>query len=447
MRQIQFQNLQSQDARTSFGPLRWCAGLMLCWALPFGLAWGVGVQRLSTDMQGLEGNADSFSPAITPNGRYVVFESDASNLVAGDNNNARDIFRMHLKTGKLQRVSTNAQDLEANGSSNEPIITSNGRYVVFTSLASNLVGNDTNDSYDIFRKDIKTGKLLRVSTNTNGLESNSHSTSPTISRNGRYVVFYSLADNLVADDTNGMPDIFRKDLKTGEVLRVSTDAQGLEGNGDSYQPTITPNGRYVVFYSYASNLVADNNKTSDIFRKDLKTGKIWRVSTDTQGFEGNDDSYEPSITPNGRYVVFRSLASNLVADDANDARDIFRKDIKTGKVQRVSTDANGLEGNGDSYSPTITPNGRYVVFRSLASNLVAGDNNGMSDIFRKDLKSGKVWRVSTDAQGLEGNADSYRPVITRNGRVVAFYSAASNLVSGDNNRAYDIFRFNFKGKP
>lgn len=440
--------VNNQKFRTGQVWLLWSASLLLCWVLPFELAWGFGIQRASTDARGAEGNSQSNISAITSNGRYVVFESEASNLVEGDSNGRTDIFLKDLKTGKVRRVSTGTLEEEGDSDSWWSSITPNGRYVVFVSNASNLVFGDNNDTTDIFRKDLKTGKILRVSTDAQGVEGNSDSWWPVMTPNGRYVVFGSAAKNLVPGDSNDTYDIFRKDLKTGKVLRVSTNAQGVEGNSDSWWSAVTPNGRYIVFGSAASNLVpGDSNGSYDIFRKDLKTGKILRVSTDEKGVEGNSDSEWSAITRNSRYVFFGSVASNLVPDDSNDSYDIFRKDLKTGKVLRVSTDAQGEEGNAESYEPAITPNGRYVAFGSDASNLVAGDNNDAQDIFRKDIKTGKIRRVSTDSEGVGGDSGSWWSAITPNGRFVVFGSAATNLVPGDSNGSYDIFRYDFKGKP
>jgi Tol biopolymer transport system component len=228
------------------------------------------------------------------------------------------------------------------------------------------------------------------------------------SADGRYVVFESDASNLVAGDSNNANwDIFVKDLQSGAIQRVSTDAAGVQGNDSSCNAQFSADGRTVVFESYASNLVnGDSNGANDVFVKDLQSGAIQRVSTDAAGAQGNGGSYNAQFSADGRYVVFESGASNLVAGDSNGMRDVFVKDLQSGAIQRVSTDAAGVQGNGAATSAQFSADGRYVVFESDASNLVAGDSNGTIDIFVKDLQSGAIQRVSTDAAGVQGNSHS-----------------------------------------
>ena len=361
----------------------------------------------------------TYSAQISADGRYVVFTSNASNLVAGDTNGTTDIFRKDLETGEIVRVSTDAGGAQATGSSESAQISADGRYVVFSSNADNLVAGDTNGTTDIFRKDLETGEIVRVSTDAGGAQANSDSYNAQISADGRYVVFASYADNLVAGDTNFSTDIFRKDLETGEIVRISTDAGGAQANSDSYNAQISADGRYVVFASNADNLVAgDTNNVYDIFRKDLETGEIVRISTDAGGAQANSDSYNAQISADGRYVVFSSYANNLVAGDTNGTTDIFRKDLDTGEIVRVSTDAGGAQANSDSYNAQISADGRYVVFASYANNLVAGDTNGTTDIFRKDLETGEIVRLSVDDVGNQLIGGGSSPDISNSGLVI-----------------------------
>ncbi|TPL32840.1 cadherin-like domain-containing protein, partial [Mesorhizobium sp. B2-4-6] len=219
---------------------------------------------------------------------------------------------------------------------------------------------------------------------------------------------------------------------SGPIARVSTDAAGAEGNSVSYNQVFSPDGTKVAFYSAASNLVGgDTNGAPDIFVKDLATGAITRVSTDAASLQGDNSSYNPIFSPDGTKVAFVSDASNLVGGDTNSAPDIFVKDLATGAVTRVSTDAAGLQGDSGSVGPVFSPDGTKVAFYSYASNLVGGDTNGAPDIFIKDLATGAVARVSTDAAALQGDNGSAGPVFSPDGTKVAFYSYASNLVGGD----------------
>jgi Ca2+-binding RTX toxin-like protein len=397
--------------------------------------------RVSTDAAGVQGNDSSSNAQFSADGRYVVFRSAASNLVAGDSNGTNDIFVKDLQSGAIQRVSTDAAGAQGNGSSYRAQFSADGHSVVFESTASNLVAGDSNGTNDIFVKDLQSGAIRRVSTDAAGAQGNGQSSDARFSADGRYVVFESDASNLVAGDSNGTWDIFVKDLQSGAIQRVSTDAAGVQGNNGSFNAQFSADGRYVVFRSGASNLVAgDINGARDIFVKDLQSGAIQRVSTDAAGAEGNDHSDYAQFSADGRYVVFESDASNLVAGDYNGDCDIFVKDLQSGAIQRVSTDAAGAQGNGDSTSAQFSADGRYVVFQSNANNLVAGDSSYAVDVFVKDLQSGAIERVSSNAAGVQGNASSNSAQFSADGRYVVFESNANNLVAGDSNNTSDIFR-------
>jgi len=397
--------------------------------------------RISTDSAGTEGDAASTYAMPSADGRYVVFSSSASNLVPGDANGVEDIFIKDTQTGLTTRLSTDNSGAESNDASYYPVLSADGRYVAFDSDASNLVSGDANGSIDIFIKDTLTGVINRASTDSGGVEGNSHSSDPDISADGRYVVFASNAGNLVTPDSNFSQDIFVKDTQTGFTTRVSTGSGGIQGNGACYGPVISADGRYVVFDSYANNLVTgDTNGARDVFIKDTQTDITTRVSTDSGGLESNNTSKQPAISADGRYVAFDSDASNLVAGDTNGVSDIFLKDTLTGITTRVSTNSSGVEGAGHSYKPVLSADGRYVAFYSYASNLVAGDGNGQRDVFIKDTLTGMTTRVSTNSGGLEGNSYSIEPVLSADGRYVTFYALASNLVAGDGNGVNDVFR-------
>jgi hypothetical protein len=389
----------------------------------------------------MQGNGASYSVSMTPDGRFIAFGSFAGNLVPNDTNFSGDIFVHDQQTGALERVSVSSDGVEGNRQSSSPAISGNGRYVAFASIADNLVPDDNNEREDIFVHDRQTGETRRVSVDSNGAEANGHSFEPAISFTGRYVTFYSAADNLVANDANGTNDVFVHDMDTGATTRVSVDNSGMEGNGYSINPTISGNGRYVAFRSAANNLVAgDTNNVTDIFVHDRDTGLTTRVSVDSSGVQANGNSFSPTISGGGRYVAFRSDASNLVANDTNGARDIFVHDRNTGETTRVSVSSEGDEGNGNSDTPAISVEGRYVTFISVASNLVAADTNNRSDVFIHDRQTGLTERVSVNSAGVQANGDTYaRPAVSSDGRFVAFSSDAYNLVANDTNGQRDIF--------
>jgi Tol biopolymer transport system component len=253
--------------------------------------------------------------------------------------------------------------------------------VAFRSL-SGLVGNDTNGATDIFIRDRQTSQTSRVSIASNGTQGNDDSFNPSLSADGRYVAFESLANNLVSNDTNGATDIFIHDRQTSQTNRVSVASNGTQGNLFSFAPSLSADGRYVAFYSAANNLVNnDTNSTLDIFVHDRQTGQTSRVSVASNGTQGNDESYNPSLSADGRYVAFSSFANNLVSNDTNSTLDIFVHDRQTGQTSRVSVASNGAQANGASDFPSLSANGRYIAFASQASTLVSGDANGAQDVF------------------------------------------------------------------
>src|SRR6476661_2769775 len=276
--------------------------------------------------------------------------------------------------------------------------------------------------------------ITPVSVDSAGNQGNRGSTNPAISADGRFVAFYSEASNLVPEDTNGKPDIFVRDRLSNTTARVSVDSAGNQANSFSNDPSISADGRFVAFTSGASNLVpGGTNNTSDIFVRDTLTNTTTRVSVDSAGNQGNRDAYGASISADGRFVAFESNSSNLVPGDPNNRDEIFVRDLSTNTTTRVSVDSAGNLGNGYSYTPSISADGRFVAFYSDATNLVPGDTNNTYDIFVRDTLTNTTTRVSLDSAGNQGNGYSYSPSISADGRFVAFESTTSNIVPGDTN--------------
>ncbi len=397
-------------------------------------------ERVSVDTAGNEGDNDSYEPAVSADGRYVAFQSYASNLVAGDTGGYRDVFVHDRQTGATERVSVSTGGAQADGDSRIDAISADGRFVAFSSYATNLVAGDTNNMRDAFVHDRQTGVTERVSVGATSNEGNGESRGSAISADGRFVAFHSFASNLVAGDTNGLADVFVRDRQAGTTVRVSGDASGNQGNGDSSWPAMSADGRYVAFESSASNLVAgDTNSKRDIFVHDRQTGATERVSVGTSGSQGNGDSLDPTISADGRYVAFYSFASDLVPGDTNSKSDIFVHDRQTGATERVSVGTSGKQANGDSHKPAISADGRFVAFQTLASNLATGDINSTYDVFVYDRQTGTTERLSVGLTGGGGDGFSQWPAMSADGRYVAFQSVASNLVAGDTNDEADIF--------
>jgi Tol biopolymer transport system component len=338
--------------------------------------------RVSVDSAGSEGDGLSSGPSMSADGRFVAFYSDATNLVAGDLNGARDVFVHDRQTGETTRVSVDSSGVEGNGLSSGPSISADGRFVTFYSDANNLVQGDANAVRDVFVHDRQTGVTTRVSVDSSGAEANAASSGPSISADGLFVAFYSDATNLVPGDGNAVRDAFVHNRQTGVTTRVSVDSSGAEGNALSSGPWISGDGQSVAFYSDATNLVStDTNGVRDVFVHDLTGGRTTLVSADSHEVIGNDKSGDPSISFDGRYVAFYSDATNLVSGDTNAVRDVFVHDRQTGFTGRVSVDSGGVQGDGASNGAAISGSGHDVAFYSDATNLVPGDLNSDEDVF------------------------------------------------------------------
>ena len=412
--------------------------------LPFFPAQGATpkTKRVSVRSNGAEvEGGNSLAPSISATGRFVSFESDATNVVGGDDNASSDVFVHDRKTKKTRRVSVRSNGDEADGDSRNPSISADGRFVSFESFATNLVPGDDIGKNDVFVHDRKTGKTRRVSVRSNGVQGDFGSFKPSISANGRFVSFESVATNLVADDDNGSSDVFVHDRNTSKTKRVSVRSNGDEAEGGlSNYPSISATGRFVAFRSLATNLVpGDDNGQNDVFVHDRKTGKTRRVSVRSNGDQGDFGSLNPSISANGRFVSFESVAPNLVADDDNGTADVFVHDRNTSKTKRVSVRSNGNEADGGSRYPSISATGRFVSFESFATNLVDSDANGQYDAFMHDRKTGKTRRVSVRSNGDEAEGASEASSVSADGRFVAFNSHADNLVPDDDNNNHDVY--------
>ena len=290
--------------------------------------------RISVSSTGTPGDSSSSQPALSADGRFVAFMSYADNLVPDDTNQRSDIF-VHDRRGGTTRVSVDSSGAEANGYSVNPAISADGRFVAFESQASNLIPGDINHMGGIFLHDRQTGATTRISVDSSGAEPNGYSGNPAISADGRFVAFSSYASNLVPGDTNGAQDAFVHDRLTGTTSRVSVDSNGEQAQGHfssyDYHPAISADGRYVAFMSLAPNLVAgDTNGKEDIFVYDRVTGEPTLVSRHTDKTQGNDRSDFPSISGDGRLVAFNSMATTLVDDDTNNTMDVFVHDRGAG---------------------------------------------------------------------------------------------------------------------
>ncbi|HVQ18978.1 MAG TPA: hypothetical protein VMT27_08075, partial [Actinomycetes bacterium] len=404
--------------------------------------WGALTSGLSVNPAGkLVGGGVA---AISADGRYVAFGASSSKLVPGDTNGFYDVFVRDRVTGVTERVSVGPGGAEANGRNHgfdAPAISADGRYVAFTSKASNLVAHDTNDTYDVFVRDRAAQVTRRVSVGPGHRQGNNASFQPGLSANGQRVVFASLASNLVARDSNGRDDVFVR-YQAGQTTRLVSVGRGRhKTNGFSFSPAISADGAWIGFVSTSSNLVAhDTNRTSDVFVRHLPTHTTRRVSVSTSGRQANNGDEGLSLSAHGRYVAFTSSSTNLVAGGTRAESNVFVRDRVERTTRRVSVEANGVQANHASFDPpSISAHGRYVAFDSFATNLVPRDSGFGLDVYVRDRVAHVTRKVSVALDGATPDDESGVPVISADGRHVVFISLASNLVTGDTNNKADLF--------
>jgi hypothetical protein len=392
--------------------------------------------RASVSSSGIEGNEMSRRPSISADGRYVAFESSADNLVSGDTNNAEDIFLHDLQTGDTTRVSLTSSEAQANGGSDSPALSSDGHHIAFVSSATNLdpTSVDTNLMDDVFVRDLQTGVTKRVSVSSNGEEGNDYSDSyVAISTNGRFVAFRSAATNLVAGDTNDMSDIFVHDLQTGVTERVSVSSDETQSNSGTYDMDISGDGNLVVFSSNATNLVDnDTNDRGDVFVRDRQAGTTTLATVNSNGEQADKGGGEPSISENGRYVVFSSVAENLMPDDNYYFPQVFIHDRQTGETKLASAYNEYGPMVGWSMEPVVSADGRYVAFEFDDK----GDGLPAMTIYMHDCVTGATYGV---APGHSESDSSYSPAISDDGHFISFSSYSSTLVPNDTNNVMDVF--------
>jgi len=409
----------------------------------------------------VQGNNNSSAGKISRNGNVVAFYSTANNLPpSGPIGSPGMILTRTLSTTNLSWI-TQRGDFEGPPLSNPRAIagattslaTANGSTVYYHCTADNSVGADlcpeSNGHDDVYST--ADGYFPPLSSASGGFcggtSSNGDSSNPAVSGDGTRAAFSSRATNLSALDANTTRDIYVRTISSGAYVVASLPAPGLFAiipNGDSTQPSLSETGTYVAFRSAASNLVAgDSNGVEDIFYRTPGSQNVLpaiiRASVSSAEVQANGSSANPVFAGNSQLIAFESLASNLVAGDTNDVRDIFVRDRVNGTTTRVSVATGGGQANGSSSNPAISFDGRYVAFTSTATNLVAGDTNSASDIFLHDRDLGTTRRISVSTSGTQSNGNSNRPSMSSDGTKIVFDSVATNLISGDTNAHNDVF--------
>jgi Tol biopolymer transport system component len=374
--------------------------------------------------------------SVSDDGNRIAFMSASPGLVATDTDNLRDIFVRDRALATTVMVSISSAGISADKDCNSSRISADGAFVVFSSDSGLLVSGDNNKRLDVFVHELATGVTTRVSVNASGVEGNDDSFDPSISEDGRYVAFTSLASNLVSGDSNFVSDVFVVDRKTGTVERASLSSGGKELNGPSDQGEISRDGRHVVFTTYATNVdAADPDSLQDVYQRDLDAGTTMLVSVNSAGQKNDETAFRGAISDDGQLVAFVSTSSIFVPGDAFSTLDVFVRDLVAGTTTTVCLDNDGnfRTGNGgpvDSNAPWLSGDGSFVVFSTRAEDLLLGDANGSEDVVARAPALGMNTLQSVADDGTQADRFCNLPTCSRDGRFIAFYSQTMTLIPG-----------------
>jgi Tol biopolymer transport system component len=399
---------------------------------PSNLAIGEGTSLAYVSTAGVLGAGDADSATLSGDGRFVVFDSSAANLVTLPTNAQQNIFVRDRFTDTTSLISVNAAGTAGGDhASVGGAISADGRYVAFESVADDLVTGDTNAVGDVFVRDLQLGTTTLVS-KVGALQGDATSWEANISTDGSTVVFESAADNLVPGDTNTQEDAFSVNLSTHVITRVSVSTAGAQGDAAADMLAVSGDGRYTAWRSSATTLVTNvaSNSQEQVFLHDATTGITTMVSANQGPMAGDQTSEAPTFSADGHYLLFTSDATNIVSGDNNMHSDAFVDDTRTGLLTRVSVGAGNVQADGNSFGASLSADGRYVTFGSDATNLVGDDTNGFTDVFRAQWQAGTVQRISQSSAGAQGNRQSVSGIMTPDGQHIAFISRASNLTAG-----------------
>jgi VCBS repeat-containing protein len=397
-------------------------------------SWTLDAPTLaSSSGSGVPSNGFSIQGGFSPDGTHLLFWSRSTNISPAATSGFSELYLKDLTTGQVSVVSADANGVEGNSDSVNPnnssqilMFSPDGTKVVFESAATNLAAG-ANGHQQVFIKDLTTGLVTLVSADANGIQGNGTSTDFTFSPDGTKVAFDSASTNLIPAGSAG-EQVFVKDLTTGAVTLVSSDATGVAGNGASSFPVFSPDGTQLAFASTSTNLAAGATNThSQIFVKNLQSGAITVASTDASGNEANNDSLYPMFSPDGSKLAFNSISTNLVPNVPSFNSEVYAKDLASGAITLVSTDANGVPANGNSTQlGAFSPDSTKIAFQSASTNLMSGAN-GASQVFVKDLLSGTITVASANAAGVLANGNSVMPTFSPNHLALAFQSGSTNL--------------------
>lgn len=396
------------------------------------------IERASVSTAGLQGDLFSVRPEISGDGRSVAFISMSSNLAPGATMPGMSIYLRTPGSHSTALVSATADGKRANAASVDPAFASQGRYVIFSSNATNLTTSRTFGKKQIYRKDLASNQIILVSEDSSGEAGAADSANASTSADGNLIAFMSFAA-LAPGCSAGHANIFLRDIAKSKTACLSSGRDGQGANADSFQPSISSDGSKVAFRSSASNLVPGVTVTvGNIFVRDLRTDSIVLASVGPAGEPANAESIEPSISGDGTRVAFTSRASNLVAGGGQ-FDEIYVRDLAAGKTILVSSRDGKVPANELNGQPRLSSDGGTVVFLSAATNLTAKPTNGRRNIYALDLAKGQLRRISVPVHDEDLNGDCFQPAVSADGTTVAFRSNASNLVEADTNLTDDVF--------
>ncbi len=391
------------------------------------LAAGAKTILVSASSSGEPANQESGNPALSGDGRYVAFVSFATNLDPGG---VGGVFVRDRDRGTTQLVAPASGGVQPI----QPAISATGRFVAYAEPDRFGDGN-------VYLHDMTSGTTSVVTVGVNGKPAGGRSQNPSVSADGRFVVFSSDAKSLTPRKPVAARNEFVRDMKTGKTQQVNVTSTGKPGNGYCHHPSISADGRYVVYETQATNIIK-GARGYNIYVRDLKRQRTILASVSSSGKRANDGSHRAVISGDGRYVAFVSKATNLVKQDANRKADIFVRDLKRAKTTRVSVSSSGKQSNGDSNAPAISNHGGFITFESSGTNLVSGRGDGKLHVFFRDERSGKTVQADVSSSGKPANAGvgvlipfyTQSLAMSADGRSVAFESPATNLVSGHTGR-------------
>ena len=397
----------------------------------------LSVERVSVANDGREADSPSEWASVSADGRYVAFGSAAGNLVKGGKKPRSDVFVRDRTLGTTEQVSLGPGTQPGNHDSYMPSISADGRYVAFVSVASNLAPGDPPKTWDVFVRDRKEGSTRCVSLDLQGEPGQGNAGYPAISADGRFVAFQSDAPGMVPGPASEGFQVYVHELATQKTECVSVVASGAPAATWSSWPAISGDGRFVAFVSSAGLDGGGAFPSGHVFVRDRSNGTTVRASRNSAGAEADGTCDWASISRDGRFVAFPSTARNLGSPKSTHSN-VFLRDLTQGTTKWVSHGRDGVVPDGASSMPYVSPDGRWVAYTSWASNLLPNDAAGVADVFRWDRERDETRIVSADAQGGSGNGSSRGFGLSSAGQVV-FESLSSDLVSGDANEVADIF--------